>query len=189
MTAPTDQPARSFRFERDTFAFAHELVWKYHFDPATGAMTFWIPLMIFAFLFGLSMDYEVFLLSRMREEWLRTQVNATAVADGLAKTARVITAAAAIMVCVFGSFVIGDPLRVLKVFGLGLAASIVIDASLVRMVLVPSVMELLGKANWYMPRWLDRVVPILGVEVDVQEASDEEPAAGRPRQEPLVPVT
>jgi RND superfamily putative drug exporter len=133
----------------------------------TGPIDPWIPLMMFTILFGLSMDYEVFLLSRMREEWLRTGVNATAVADGLAKTARVITAAAAIMICVFGSFVIGDPLRVLKVFGLGLAASIVIDASLVRMVLVPSVMELLGRANWYMPRWVDRIVPTLGVEVDV----------------------
>ena len=88
-------------------------------------------------------------------------------ADGLAKTARVITSAAAIMICVFGSFVIGDPLRILKVFGLGLAASILIDASLVRLVLVPSVMELLGRSNWYMPRWLDRIVPTLGVEVDV----------------------
>jgi RND superfamily putative drug exporter len=136
---------------------------------STGPIDPWIPLMMFTILFGLSMDYEVFLLSRMREEWRRTGDNATAVADGLAKTARVITAAAAIMVCVFGSFVIGDPLRVLKVFGLGLAASIVIDASLVRMVLVPSVMELLGRANWYMPRWLDRVVPTLGVEVAVEE--------------------
>ena len=92
--------------------------------------------------------------------------NSTSVADGLAKTARVITAAAAIMICVFGSFVIGDPLRVLKVFGLGLAASILIDATLVRMVLVPSVMELLGNANWWMPKWLDRIVPRLGLEVD-----------------------
>ena len=83
-------------------------------------------------------------------------------ADGLAKTARVITSAAAIMICVFGSFVIGDPLRILKVFGLGLAASILIDATLVRLVLVPSVMELLGPSNWYMPRWLDRIVPTLG---------------------------
>ncbi len=107
--------------------------------------------MMFTILFGLSMDYEVFLLSRIREEWRRTGDNSAAVADGLAKTARVITAAAAIMICVFGSFVIGDPLRVLKVFGLGLAASILIDATLVRMVLVPSVMELLGRANWYMP--------------------------------------
>ena len=93
--------------------------------------------------------------------------NSVSVADGLAKTARVITSAAAIMICVFGSFVIGDPLRILKVFGLGLAAAIFIDATLVRLVLVPSVMELLGRSNWYMPRWLDRIVPTLGVEVDV----------------------
>jgi RND superfamily putative drug exporter len=124
--------------------------------------------MLFTILFGLSMDYEVFLLSRIREEWRRTGVNATAVADGLAKTARVITAAAAIMVCVFGSFVIGD-VHVLKVFGLGLAVAIFIDATIVRMVLVPAVMELLGKANWWFPRRLDRLVPRLGVEVDVED--------------------
>ena len=134
---------------------------------STGPIDPWIPLMMFTILFGLSMDYEVFLLSRIREEWRRTGDNSSAVADGLAKTARVITAAAAIMVCVFGSFVIGDPLHVLKVFGLGLAAAIFIDATLVRMVLVPSVMELLGRANWWMPSWLDRAVPKLGVEVDV----------------------
>ena len=111
---------------------------------STGPIDPWIPLMMFTILFGLSMDYEVFLLSRIREEWRRTGDNSSAVADGLAKTARVITAAAAIMICVFGSFVIGDPLHVLKVFGLGLAAAILIDATLVRMVLVPSIMELLG---------------------------------------------
>ena len=134
---------------------------------ATSPIDPWIPLMMFTILFGLSMDYEVFLLSRIREEWRRTGDNSSAVADGLAKTARVITAAAAIMICVFGSFVIGDPLHVLKVFGLGLAAAIFIDATLVRMVLVPAVMELLGRANWWMPAWLDRIVPHLGVEVDV----------------------
>ena len=134
---------------------------------ATGPIDPWIPLMMFTILFGLSMDYEVFLLSRIREEWRRTGDNSSAVADGLAKTARVITAAAAIMICVFGSFVFGDPLHVLKVFGLGLASAILIDATLVRMVLVPSIMELLGPANWWMPRWLDRIVPRLGVEVDV----------------------
>jgi RND superfamily putative drug exporter len=142
----------------------------------TGPIDPWIPLMLFTILFGLSMDYEVFLLSRIREEWRRTGDNATAVADGLAKTARVITAAAAIMVCVFGSFVINDPFRVLKVFGLGLAASIFIDATLVRMVLVPSVMEILGRANWWMPRWLDRRVPKLGAEVDVEEVVPAVPA-------------
>jgi len=135
---------------------------------ATGPIDPWIPLMMFTILFGLSMDYEVFLLSRIREEWRLTGENSTAVADGLAKTARVITAAAAIMICVFGSFVFGDPLHVLKVFGLGLASAILIDATLVRMVLVPSIMEVLGNANWWMPRWLDRIVPRLGVEVDVE---------------------
>jgi RND superfamily putative drug exporter len=111
----------------------------------------WIPLMIFTVVFGLSMDYEVFLLSRMREEWLRSGDNSRAVASGLAHTGRVITAAAAIMVCVFGSFVIGDPVRILRVFGLGLAVAVLVDATAVRMVLVPAVMQLLGSANWWWP--------------------------------------
>jgi RND superfamily putative drug exporter len=127
----------------------------------------WIPLMMFTIVFGLSMDYEVFLLSRIREEWRRRGVNTIAVADGLASTARVITAAAAIMVCVFGSFVINDPLRVLDVFGLGLAVAIFVDATVVRLVLVPSIMQLLGRANWWMPAWLDRLLPRLAVEADV----------------------
>jgi len=134
----------------------------------TGPIEPWVPLMLFTILFGLSMDYEVFLLSRIREEWLRTSDNATSVADGLAATARVITAAAAIMVCVFGSFVIGDDLRVLKLFGLGLATAVFVDATLVRMVLVPATMELLGGANWWFPRWLDRAIPELSVEGDVE---------------------
>jgi putative drug exporter of the RND superfamily len=112
----------------------------------------WIPLMMFTLTFGLSMDYEVFLLSRMREEWLRSGDNSRAVASGLAHTGRVITAAAAIMVCVFGSFVIGDPVRILCVFGLGLAVAVLVDATVVRMVLVPAVMQLLGPANWWLPR-------------------------------------
>jgi RND superfamily putative drug exporter len=138
----------------------------------------WVPLMLFTILFGLSMDYEVFLLSRIREEWLKTGDNATSVADGLAATARVITAAAAIMVCVFGSFVLGD-LRVLKLFGLGLATAVLVDASLVRMVLVPATMELLGKANWWFPRWLDKAVPTLSVEV-VAEPERELAGVGAP---------
>ena len=137
----------------------------------------WVPLMLFTILFGLSMDYEVFLLSRIREEWLRTGDNATAVADGLATTARVITAAAAIMVCVFGSFVLGDQ-RVLKLFGLGLASAVFVDATLVRMVLVPSTMELLGNANWWLPKWLDRALPVVGVETEVD--ADAEPEAPSP---------
>ena len=123
--------------------------------------------MMFTIVFGLSMDYEVFLLSRMREEWLRTGDNARAVTNGLASTARVITAAAAIMVCVFGSFVIGDPLRILGVFGLGLAVAVLVDATVVRMVLVPAVMQLLGPANWWLPRWIGRAIPNLAIEPDV----------------------
>ncbi len=111
----------------------------------------WIPLMMFAIVFGLSMDYEVFLVSRIRERWLATADNAASVAQGLAATARVITAAAAIMVCVFGSFVVNDPLRVLNVFGLGLAVAVLVDATVVRLVLVPAIMELLGDANWWLP--------------------------------------
>ena len=129
----------------------------------TGPIAPFIPMMMFAILFGLSMDYEVFLLSRIREEYDRTGDNAVAVADGLASTARVITAAALIMVCVFGSFILGDATTV-KLFGLGLATAILVDATVVRMVLVPATMELLGDRNWWFPRWLDRIIPRLHVE-------------------------
>jgi putative drug exporter of the RND superfamily len=131
----------------------------------TGPIDPWIPVTMFTILFGLSMDYEVFLLSRIREEWLRTGDNSLAVADGLAVTGRIITAAAAIMFCVFASFVIKDPLHILKVFGLGLAVAVAVDVTLVRMVLVPSLMELLGPRNWWMPRWLQRSLPPIGVEL------------------------
>jgi RND superfamily putative drug exporter len=141
----------------------------------TGPIDSWIPLMLFTILFGLSMDYEVFLLSRIREEWLSHGRNDLAVADGLAATARVITAAAAIMVFVFGSFILGD-LRQLKLFGLGLATAVLVDATLVRMILVPSTMEILGGANWWFPAWLDRVVPKLSVEVEVEPVEEREPA-------------
>jgi RND superfamily putative drug exporter len=141
-----------------------------------GPIEFWVPMMLFTVLFGLSMDYEVFLLSRVREEYLVSGDNATAVADGLAATARVITAAAAIMIAVFMSFVLGD-LRVLKLLGLGLATAIFIDASIVRMVLVPSTMELLGRANWWIPKWLDRIVPRISVEAPPKVSQPEpEPA-------------
>jgi len=144
----------------------------------TGPIDPWVPLFLFTILFGLSMDYEVFLLSRIREEYLRTGDNATAVADGLAATARVITAAAAIMVCVFGSFLINDPIRVLKLFGLGLATAVLVDATLVRMVLVPATMELLGGANWWLPRWLDRLLPKVNVEGEELEILEQpEPAS------------
>ena len=146
----------------------------------TGPIDPWIPLMMFTIVFGLSMDYEVFLLSRMREEWVRTGDNAKAVANGLASTARVITAAAAIMVCVFGSFVIGDPLRILGVFGLGLAVAVLVDATVVRMVLVPAVMQLLGSANWWLPRWIGRAIPNLAIEPNVDHLAGGGPACTRP---------
>ena len=128
-----------------------------------GPIEAWAPLMLFAVVFGLSMDYEVFLLSRIKEEYDRTGDNAAAVADGLAKTARVITAAAAIMVCVFGAFVLG-PDRQLKIFGLGMAVAVLLDATIVRLILVPATMELLGDRNWWFPAWLDRILPRIHVE-------------------------
>jgi RND superfamily putative drug exporter len=128
-----------------------------------GPIEAWVPMMLFAIVFGLSMDYEVFLLSRIKEEYDRTGDNGTAVADGLAVTARVITAAALIMVCVFSAFVLGED-RSLKLFGLGLAAAVAIDATIVRMFLVPATMELLGSRNWWMPKWIDRLLPKIDVE-------------------------
>ena len=122
-----------------------------------------IPMMLFAIVFGLSMDYEVFLLSRIREEWDRTGDSHTSVADGLATTARVITAAALIMVFVFGSFLLESD-RVVKLFGVGLATAVLLDATVVRMLLVPATMELLGDRNWWLPRWLARLLPRIAVE-------------------------
>ena len=130
---------------------------------AGGPINPFIPMMLFAVVFGLSMDYEVFMLSRIREEYIRTGDASTSVADGLAATARVITAAAAIMVVVFASFMLED-LREIKLFGLGLAVAVLLDATLVRMVVVPATMELLGDRNWWLPRWLDRLLPHLEIE-------------------------
>jgi RND superfamily putative drug exporter len=128
-----------------------------------------MPVMMFAILFGLSMDYEVFLISRIREEYLKDGDTRRAVADGLAKTARVITAAAAIMVVVFLAF-IAAPDVFLKLFGIGLAAAIFLDATIVRMVLAPAVMQLLGERNWWIPDWLERLLPRLDVEPAVGTA-------------------
>jgi putative drug exporter of the RND superfamily len=133
-----------------------------------------MPVMMFAILFGLSMDYEVFLISRIREEYLKDGDTRRAVADGLAKTARVITAAAAIMVVVFLAFV-ASPEVFLKLFGIGLASAIFLDATLVRMVLVPAVMQLLGPRNWWIPDWLERILPRIEV-----EAREPEMASSRP---------
>jgi RND superfamily putative drug exporter len=131
-------------------------------DTATPIAPF-IPVMMFAILFGLSMDYEVFLLSRVREEFLGHGETSRAVAEALAKTARVITAAAAIMVVVFLAFLASDEVF-LKLMGVGMATAILVDATIVRMVLVPAVMQLLGRANWWIPGWLDRRLPRLDVE-------------------------
>ncbi|MCE9621773.1 MAG: MMPL family transporter [Actinomycetia bacterium] len=122
----------------------------------------WAPMMLFAIVFGLSMDYEVFLLSSVKERVDRGAKNSEAVVEGLASTARVITAAAAIMVCVFGTFVLGD-LRAIKLIGLGLAVAVLLDATIVRMVLVPATMELLGERNWWLPRRLARSLPSVKV--------------------------
>jgi RND superfamily putative drug exporter len=148
--------------------------------PEKMPVTTWVPMFLFVILFGLSMDYEVFLLSRIREEWDATGDNSRAVARGLASTARVISAAAAIMVVVFLSFVVTPDVGV-KQIGLGLAAAVLIDATVVRLVLVPAVMELLGKANWWLPTWLGRLLPGSG-------GSGPEVPSGTERRE-LVPAS
>jgi putative drug exporter of the RND superfamily len=138
----------------------------------------WAPMMLFAIVFGLSMDYEVFLLSRVREEWHRTGDSRTSVADGLAATAKVITAAAAIMVFVFGTFILENE-RTVKLMGTGLAAAILLDATIVRLLLVPATMELLGDRNWWLPRWLDRILPDIDVEGHAEPVAEEEPEPER----------
>jgi putative drug exporter of the RND superfamily len=152
----------------------------------TAPIEAWAPMMLFAILFGLSMDYEIFLLSRIREEYLRMGDNASAVANGLANTARVITAAAAIMVTLFLSFVYAFDERAIKLFGMGLAVAIFVDATIVRMVLVPATMELLGDANWWLPRWLQRVLPEIQIEgeEEVVEHVLEETGGLHPEPEP-----
>ena len=129
----------------------------------SGPIVSYLPVMMFAILFGLSMDYEVFLVSRMHEEWTLSKDNRRAVTHGQAETGRVITAAALIMVLVFASFILGDELA-FKQIGLGFAAAIFVDAFVIRTVLVPAAMQVLGRANWWVPRWLDRRLPRLHVE-------------------------
>ena len=136
-----------------------------------GPVESFLPVMLFAILFGLSMDYEVFLISRIHEEWLRTGDNRTAVREGLASTGKTITAAALIMILIFGSFILGGE-RIIKEFGLGLAAGIFVDAVLIRMAIVPAVMFLLGRSNWWFPKWLDKLLP--RAHIDVMSIADEE---------------
>ncbi len=141
-----------------------------------GPVEAFLPVMLFAILFGLSMDYEVFLVMRIHEEWLRGGDNTAAVRRGLSATGGTITAAAAIMIVVFGSFILGGE-RIIKEFGVGLAAAIFVDAVIIRTALVPALMLLMGKANWWFPRWLDRVLPRIHVEPEDLSELDEEPLA------------
>jgi uncharacterized membrane protein YdfJ with MMPL/SSD domain len=150
--------------------------------PETMPVTTWVPIFLFVILFGLSMDYEVFLLSRIKEHYDATGDNAASVAKGLASTARVITAAAAIMIVVFLSFVLGANVSVKQV-GLGLAVAVLIDATLVRLVLVPAVMELLGKANWWLPKPLARLLDRRGSARDTEDAGTV--GAAHPAQQTL----
>ncbi len=138
----------------------------------TAPIAAFLPVMVFAVVFGLSMDYEVFLMSRMHEEWERTGDAAYAMRHGLAATGRVITAAAAIMVCVFASFILGDSLTI-KLFGVGLASAVFLDAFLIRAVLVPALMQLMGARAWWLPRGLDRALPRVHVDPAVHETAAE----------------
>jgi RND superfamily putative drug exporter len=134
------------------------------------------------------MDYEVFLVSRIFEEWHRTGDNRKAVINGLSATGRTITAAATIMILVFGSFIFGG-LVVIKMFGIGLAAAVLMDALIVRMVLVPGLMLVTGKANWWLPGFLDRILPRLNVEGSVPADEPVVPAHAGGRAAPLLPAT
>jgi RND superfamily putative drug exporter len=142
--------------------------------PGTGPIFPFLPIMVFAILFGLSMDYQVFLVSRMQEEWLHTGDNKTAVRRGLAGSGRVVVIAAAIMSSVFLAFVPSTDATI-KLFGIALASAVIIDAFIVRLVLVPSLMSMLGKANWWLPGWLDRVLPKVQLEAPEDELTDDEP--------------
>ncbi len=140
-----------------------------------GPIEVFLPVLMFAILFGLSMDYEVFLVSRMHEEWVRTGDSQRAVTVGQAETGRVITAAALIMILVFLSFIFGGQI-VIKEVGLGFAAAIFVDAFVIRTVLVPSLMHVFGAANWWLPKWLDRILPRLHVEPEDIESAGPSPA-------------
>jgi RND superfamily putative drug exporter len=143
--------------------------------PESGPIDVFVPVLLFAILFGLSMDYEVFLVSRMHEEWVHSGDNRRAVIKGQAETGRVITAAALIMIFVFVSFVFGGQ-RVIKEVGIGFSAAIFLDAFVIRTVLVPCLMHLFGRANWWLPGWLDRMLPTLHVEPEDVDTAPPQPA-------------
>ncbi|MGA6219948.1 MMPL family transporter [Streptomyces umbrinus] len=151
-----------------TLMFQHGL-----FGVEPGPVEAFLPVLIFAIVFGLSMDYEVFLVSRMHEEWERTKDHSLAVREGLASTGKVITAAGAIMIFVFGAFMLSAD-RMLQEFGLGLAVAILLDALVIRCLMVPAIMQLFGKWAWWLPAWLDRLLP----EVTLEAPRDGAPAGG-----------
>jgi putative drug exporter of the RND superfamily len=130
---------------------------------SAGPIEAFVPILVVGIMFGLSMDYQVFLVSRMREEWAHTGDSRRAVRVGQAETGKVIAVAATIMVCVFGSFVFGG-MRVISEFGVSLAVAVAVDALLIRMVVVPALMHLCGRANWWLPRRLDKALPNVSVE-------------------------
>jgi RND superfamily putative drug exporter len=144
----------------------------------TGPIESFVPVLMFAIVFGLSMDYEVFLISRIHEEWEHTRDASGSVARGLQSTGRVITAAASIMIVVFLSFGLGDD-RIIKLFGIGLASAVFFDAVIIRCLLVPAIMEILGRRAWWAPAWLDRRLPQLAIE------APEEIRRGEPVTEPV----
>lgn len=150
---------------------------------ATGPILPFLPVMLFAILFGLSMDYQVFLVSRMQEEWTRTQDNRLSVRRGLIGSGRVVMAAAAIMFSVFFSFVFGDD-NTIKMFGLALAIAVFLDAFVVRLVLVPSLMTVLGRANWYLPAWLNKILPAVHIESEEEAAEIVDPLEGESAEAP-----
>jgi putative drug exporter of the RND superfamily len=152
------------------------------FGVQQGPIESFIPVMLFAIVFGLSMDYEVFLISRMHERWTLTREHSRAVAEGLALTGRVITAAAAIMVCVFLSFMLGED-RVIKEFGLSLASAVFLDALVVRCLLLPATLHIIGSVTWSLPAWLDRLLPRLNIE----GAMPQDPAAAHDAHRGLGP--
>jgi RND superfamily putative drug exporter len=146
-----------------------------------GPIEVYLPVMMFAVLFGLSMDYEIFLVSRIHEEWILTGDNTQAVTRGQAETGRVITAAGLIMILVFLSFSFVNNSLVIQEFGIGFAVAIVIDAFVVRTVLVPALMHLFGRRNWWIPHWLDRALPSLHIEAeDLVESAERERVGARP---------
>jgi RND superfamily putative drug exporter len=152
------------------------------FGDATGPIESFLPIMVFAVVFGLSMDYEVFLVSRMHEEWTHTGDARYAVRHGLAMTGKVVTAAAIIMIAVFGAFAIGNE-RALAMMGVGFASAIFIDAFIIRLLLLPAVMHLAGPAMWWMPARLERRLPRLAIEAEPHRPVDDEaPSAGEDEQ-------